>query len=69
MRWARRTNWRNDKCIKVFVDKPERNRPIGKPKRIWEDNVKLHLKETGWEVVDLIHVAKHWDEGRGFVKR
>jgi hypothetical protein len=68
MRWARRTNWRNDKCIKVFADNPEGNRPIGQSKRRWEDNIKLHLKETGWEGVDLIHVAELWDEWRAFVK-
>ena len=56
-------------AYKVLVDKPEGNRPIGKSKRRWEDNIKLHLKETGWEGVDLIHVGEHWDEWRDFVKR
>jgi hypothetical protein len=51
------------------VDKPEGNGPIGKSKRRWEDNIKLHLKGTGWEGVDLIHVAEHWNEWRAFVKR
>lgn len=44
------------------MDKPEGNRPIRRSKRRQEDNIELHLKETGWEGVDLIHVAEHWDE-------
>jgi hypothetical protein len=30
------------------VGKPERNRPLGRPKRRWKDNVKMDIREIGW---------------------
>jgi len=31
----------------MFVPKPEGKRPLGRPKLIWEDNIKIDLKEVG----------------------
>ena len=31
----------------VLVDKPERKRPLGKPRRRWEDNIKMNLRKVG----------------------
>jgi hypothetical protein len=31
------------------VGKPEGKRPVGRPKHIWEDNIKMDLEEVGWE--------------------
>ena len=33
---------------RVLVGKPERKRPLGRPRRRWEDNIKMDLKEVGW---------------------
>ena len=38
---------------KVLVGKPEGKRPLGRPRRRWEDNIKMYLEEmgvrgTGW---------------------
>jgi hypothetical protein len=33
------------KVYKVLVEKPEGNRPLGRPRRRWEDGVKMDLKE------------------------
>ena len=37
---------------KVLVGKPEGKRPLGRPRRTWEDNIKMDLREvvvgTGW---------------------
>jgi hypothetical protein len=30
------------------VVKPERRRPLGRPRRRWEDNIKVDLREVGW---------------------
>jgi hypothetical protein len=30
-----------------FIGKAERKRPFGKPRRIWEDNIRIELKEMG----------------------
>jgi hypothetical protein len=34
----------------VFVRKPERKRPLERPRRRWEDNIKMDLHEVGWRV-------------------
>jgi hypothetical protein len=34
------------------------NRPLGRPRRRWEDNVKVDLTEVGMEDVDWIHLAQ-----------
>jgi hypothetical protein len=38
--------------------KPERKRPLGRPIRRWENNVRMDLREMGSEVVDWIHLAQ-----------
>jgi hypothetical protein len=35
-------------AYRVLVGKPDGKRPIGRPKRIWEDNIKMDLQEVGW---------------------
>jgi len=36
-----------DKFIQGLVENPEKNRPLGKPKRRWEDNIKIGLPRRG----------------------
>ena len=38
--------------------KPEGNRPLGRPERRWEDNIKMYLKEEGWKDMDWLHVTQ-----------
>jgi hypothetical protein len=45
-----------------LVGKPEGKRPLGRPKRRWEANIRMDLRETGQEVVDLIRMAKNRDQ-------
>jgi hypothetical protein len=33
---------------RVLVRKPEGKRPLGRPRKRWEDNIKLHLQEVGF---------------------
>jgi hypothetical protein len=40
------------------VGKPERKRPLGRPRRRWEDNIRMDLREVGWERVDWMHLAQ-----------
>jgi hypothetical protein len=40
-----------------LVGKPEGRRPLGRPKRRWEDNIKMDLREVGWEGADWIDLA------------
>jgi hypothetical protein len=32
----------------ILVGRPERRRPLGRPRRRWEDNIKMDLQEVGW---------------------
>jgi hypothetical protein len=45
----------------------ETKRPLGRPRRRWEDNIKLHLREIGWDGMDWIHVAEDMDQWRALV--
>jgi hypothetical protein len=59
MRWAghvaRVGEWRG--VYRVLVRKPEEKRPLGKPWRRWEDNIKMDLQEVGCGGTDWIELA------------
>jgi hypothetical protein len=60
MRWAghvaRMGEGRN--VYRVLVWKPEGKRPLWRPKRRWEDGIKMDLREIGWGGVEWIHLAQ-----------
>jgi hypothetical protein len=35
-------------AYRVLVGRPEGRRPLGRPRRRWEDNIKMVLQEVGW---------------------
>jgi hypothetical protein len=43
---------------KMLVRNPEEKRHLGRPRYRWDDNVKMDLRQIGWDVVDWIHVAQ-----------
>jgi len=47
---ARMGDMRN--TYKILVGKRDGKRPLGRPRRIWEDNIRMNLKETGCKGVD-----------------
>jgi len=49
------------------VRKPEGKRPGGRPRRRWEDNIKMDLQEVGWECRDWIDMAQDRDRWRALV--
>jgi hypothetical protein len=71
MRWAghvaRMGEGRN--VYRVLVGKPEGKRPLGRPRRRWEDGIKMDLEEIGWGGggVEWIHVAQNRDRWRPLV--
>jgi hypothetical protein len=46
------------------VGKPEGKTPLGRPRRRWVDNIKMDLREIGWDDVDLIDMAQDRDQWR-----
>jgi len=57
---------RND-AYKVLVGKPEGKRPLGRPRRSWEDNIKMELQEVGFRGMDWIELAYDRDKWRARV--
>jgi len=45
----------------VLVEKPEGKRQLGRPRRRWEDNIKMDLQEVGCGSVDWIDLAQDRD--------
>ena len=52
---------------RVFVRKPEGKRPLWRPRRRWEDNIKMYLQEVGCGGVDWIELAQDRDRWRALV--
>jgi hypothetical protein len=52
---------------RVLVGKPEGRRPLGKPRRRWEDNIKMDLQEVGCEGMDRIKLALDRDRWQALV--
>jgi hypothetical protein len=48
----------------VLVGKPDGKRPLGRPRRRWVDNIKMDLKEIGWDCMDWIDLAQDRDQRR-----
>jgi hypothetical protein len=51
---------RRNACRKL-VGNPEGKRPLGRPRRRWVDNIKMDLREIGWDGMDWIHLAQNRD--------
>jgi hypothetical protein len=52
---------------RVLVEKPEGKRPLGRPRRTWEDNIRMDLQEVGFGGMDWIGPAQDRDSWRAIV--
>jgi hypothetical protein len=50
-----------------MVGKPEGKRPLGRPRRRWEDNNKMDLRGIAWGGMDWINVAQDGNKRRSLV--
>jgi hypothetical protein len=72
---ARRTRWAGyvarmgevRGAYNILVEKPEGRRPLGRPRRRWEYNIPMDLREIGFGDVDLINLAQVRDRWRALV--
>jgi hypothetical protein len=46
-------------CTKFLFESLKR--PLRRPRHTWEDNIKMKLKEIGWDGMDWIHLAQDMD--------
>ena len=49
------------------MGKPEGKRPLGRPRRRWEDNIKMNLQDVGCVGMDWIELAQNRDRWRALV--
>jgi hypothetical protein len=54
-------------AYRVLVGKPEGKRPLGRPTRRWEDNIRMDLQEVGFGCVNWIGLAHYRDRWRALV--
>ena len=54
-------------AYRVLVGKPESKRPVGRPRRRWED-IKMDLREVGCDPRDCIALAEDRDQWRAYVR-
>jgi hypothetical protein len=54
-------------AYRILVGKPEGKRPLGRPRRSWEDNIRMDLREIGWGGMDWIDLAQDRDQWRVLV--
>jgi hypothetical protein len=54
-------------AYRLLVEKPERKRPLGRPRRRWVDNIRMDLGEVRWGDVDRIGLAKDRNRWRALV--
>jgi hypothetical protein len=55
------TNREKRAACRILVGKPEGERPLGRPRRKWVDNIKKDIREKGWDVIDWIDLAQDTD--------
>jgi hypothetical protein len=69
MRWEGHVVWMGEKrgVYRVLVGKPEGKRPLGRPRRRWEDNIRMDLQEVGCGGMDWIGLARDRDRWRTIV--
>jgi hypothetical protein len=54
-------------AYRILVGKPKGKRPLGRPRRRLVDNIKIHLREVGWDGMDWIDLAQDRDQLRALV--
>jgi hypothetical protein len=61
------TNLEKRNAYRTLVKKPEDKRPLGRPRRMWVDNVKMNFRKIGWDGIDCIHLDQDRDQWRALV--
>jgi hypothetical protein len=69
LRWAGHVARMGERrgAYRALVGKPEGRRTLGRPRRRWEDNTKMDLREVGWGGMDWINLAQDRDRWRALV--
>jgi hypothetical protein len=52
---------------RFLVGKPQGKRPLGRPRRRWEDNIKMYIRKIRWGGMDYVHLAQDMGQWRALV--
>jgi hypothetical protein len=58
------TNGEKRNAYRILVGRPEGKRPRGRPRRRWEDNIKMDLREKEWDGMDWTDLAQARNQWR-----
>jgi hypothetical protein len=61
------TNGEKWNAYRILMGMPEGKRPLGIPRHRWVDNIKMDLREIGWDGVDWIDLARNRDQWNALV--
>jgi hypothetical protein len=64
MGWVSSTHGEKTYAYRILMGKPEGKKPLGRPRRRWEDNIKMDLGEIGWGCMDWTDLAQDKDQWR-----
>jgi hypothetical protein len=69
MKWAGLVARMGEKrnAYRILVGMPEGKRTLGRLRRRWVDNIKMDLREIGWDGGDWIYLAQNRDQWRALV--
>jgi hypothetical protein len=59
--------WEEMNACRILVGKPEGKRPLRRPRRRWEDTIKMDLREIGCGGMEWIDLAQDRDQWRALV--
>jgi hypothetical protein len=55
------------RAYRILVGEPEVKRPLGRPRPRWMNNIKMDLREIGWDGMNWIDLAQDRDQWRALV--
>jgi hypothetical protein len=61
------TSGERKNVYRILVGKLEGRRPLGRPRHRWVNNIKMNLREIGWDGIDWIDLAQNRDQWRALV--
>jgi hypothetical protein len=54
-------------AYKIVVGKPEEKRKLRRPRRRWEDNIRMDIGEIGWDGMEQIHLSQDRNQWRALL--
>jgi hypothetical protein len=63
------SNGEKNNAYRIWEGNPEGERPLGKPRRRWKNNIKMELREIVWDDMKWINLTQDMDLWRALVNK